>query len=74
MPVNVRWWNEYFAAQAESLGLTDTEAERVFLRTPMGDVDARFTALLAEITQTDPARSARIRSLVELKMAEVRPL
>lgn len=71
MAVNVKWWNEHFAAQAESLGLTEPEAERVFLRPPIGDVDARFTTLLSEIAETDPARSARIRRLMELKMTEM---
>ena len=62
MAVNVKWWSEYFAAQAESLGLTEAEAE---------SVDARFIALLAKIASADPDRASRIQRLMELKVAEV---
>ena len=71
MAVNATWWNEHFAAQVASLGLTEAEAERVILRAPISDVDARFTSLLAEIAESDPERHARIRRLMDLKMEEL---
>jgi len=71
LAVNVKWWNEYFLAQAESLGLTEAEAESVFLHGPMEAVDARFIALLAKIASADPDRASRIQRLMELKVAEV---
>ena len=70
MPVNVEWWNEHFAAQVASLGLTEAEGERVILRSPISDVGARFRSLLAEIAESDPERNARIRRLMELKMTD----
>jgi len=74
LAVNVGWWNEHFAAQAASLGLTEAEAERVILRSPISDVGARFKSLLAEIAESDPERHARIRRLVDLKMEELQKL
>jgi hypothetical protein len=70
LAVNVAWWNEHFAAQAESLGLTEAEAESVFLHGAMDDVDARFTALVAKIAESAPERASRIQRLLELKVAE----
>jgi hypothetical protein len=74
LSVNVESWNEQFAAQASSLGLTEAEAERVILRGPISDVGARFKALLAEIAETNPERHARIRRLLDLKLEELRKL
>ena len=74
MAVNVASWNEQFAALAESIGLTEAEAEAVFVRGPYGEIDARFKALLAKIADSDPERHARIRRLLELKMEEVSKL
>jgi hypothetical protein len=34
MPVNVKWWNEHFATQTRSIGLSEDEGERVLLRSP----------------------------------------
>ena len=70
MPVNVKWWNEHFATQARSIGLTEPEAERMLLRAPIGDMCARFEELMAEIAKQDPKRHAEIRRLVDIKMKE----
>jgi hypothetical protein len=74
LSVNVAWWNERFAAQAASVGLTEAEAERVFLGAPISDVGARFMSLLAEIAESDVDRHSRIRRLMYLKMEELQKL
>jgi hypothetical protein len=71
MAVNAKWWDEYFATQARSIGLSEDEAERVLLRSPIREACARFETLMAEIAASDPARHREIRQLVELKMKEV---
>jgi hypothetical protein len=72
--VNTIGWNELFASNAQSLGLTENEAERVLLRSPIGDVGVRFKGLLAEIAQQNPARAEEIRRLIQVKMKEVEDL
>jgi hypothetical protein len=74
MPVNVQWWNEYFATQARSIGLSEDEAERVLLRSPIQEVCARFEKLMAEIATDDPDRHREIRQLVDIKLKEVEKL
>jgi hypothetical protein len=74
VPVNVKWWNEYFAKQARSISLSDDEAARVLLRSPIGAACTRFENLLVEIAKTDPVRHTEIRQLVEIKMKEVEEL
>ena len=46
MAVNVDWWNKHFADQRRSLGLTDEEAEKVFLRAPINQGGTRLAQLL----------------------------
>jgi hypothetical protein len=74
LAVNVEWWNEQFATQVASIGLTEAEAERVILRSPISDVGARFKSLLAEVAETNPERHTRIRRLMHLKMEELQKL
>ena len=74
MTVNTAWWNENFASNAQSLGLTETEAERVFLRSPIGDVGVRLKGLLAEIAKGNAPRAEEIRRLIQVKMKEVADL
>jgi hypothetical protein len=71
LPVNVRSWNERFAEQVASIGLTEAEAERVLLRAPITDVDTRLRSLLAEIAESDPERHARIAQLIRLKSEQM---
>jgi hypothetical protein len=74
MAVNADWWNEHFAAQARSIGLTEAEAERVLLRSPVGGTCARFEDLLVEISNNDPHRYREIGRLIDIKIRELEEL
>jgi hypothetical protein len=72
MTVNVQWWNEHFATQARSIGLSEDEAESVLLRAPIHETGVRFEALLARIAETDPARHEQIRQAMQTKISETK--
>ena len=70
MAVNVAWWNNHFSDQRQSIGLTEEEAEKVFLRAPIKDIGTRLSQLLADVAKSDPQRHSEILRLIKSKIED----